>query len=57
MSDHCGSVTEDGAAVCVPGACSCSSDAKSNEPISLSLSSVNENKKSVTQSITQIYGE
>ncbi len=54
MSDHCGSVTEDGAAVCVPGACSCSSDAKSNEPISLSLSSVNENKKSVSQSIIQI---
>jgi hypothetical protein len=54
MSDHCGSVTEDGAAVCVPGTCSCSSDAKSNEPISLSLPSLSENKKTVSQSIIQI---
>ncbi len=54
MSDHCGSVTEDGAAVCVPGACSCSSNAKSNEPIALSLLSVNEIKKTASQSIIQI---
>ena len=54
MSDHCGSITEDGAAVCVPGACSCSSDAKSNKPISLSIPSVSENKKTVPESIIQI---
>ena len=54
MSDHCGSITEDGAAVCVPGACSCSSDAKSNKPISLSLPSVSENKKTASQSSIQI---
>lgn len=31
MSDHCGSATEDGAAVCVPGACSCSPETKPSE--------------------------
>ena len=54
MSDHCGSVTEDRAAVCVPGACSCSSNTKSNEAISLSLPSVSENKKTVSQNSIQI---
>ncbi len=54
MSDHCGTTTEEGAAVCVPGACSCSSEAKSNEPISLSLPSVSGNKKTGSQSIIQI---
>ena len=54
MSDHCGTTTEDGAAVCIPGACSCSSDAKSNKPISLSIPSVSENKKTVPESIIQI---
>jgi hypothetical protein len=54
MSDHCGSITADGAAVCVPGACNCASAAKSNEPISLSSPSVSENKKTVSQSILQI---
>lgn len=44
MSDHCGSVTEDGAAVCIPGSCSCSSDTKSNQPILLSVPFINENK-------------
>jgi len=33
MTDHCGSVTEDGAAVCVPGSCSCSPAVKYSEPI------------------------
>src|SRR4030095_3170649 len=37
MSDHCGSVTEDGAAVCIPGACSCSTEAESSESINLSI--------------------
>ena len=54
MSDHCGSVTEEGAAVCVPGACSCSSNAKSNEAISLSLPSVSKNQKTVSQNSIQI---
>ncbi len=57
MSDHCGTTTEDGAAVCIPDACSCSSDAKSNEPLSLSLPSLSENKKIVSQSIIQINSE
>ena len=42
MSDHCGTVTEDGNAVCIPGSCSCSSEKKSSEPISLSLPSFKE---------------
>ena len=32
MSDHCGTTTEEGSAVCVPGACSCSSETQNNEP-------------------------
>ena len=44
MSEHCGSVTAEGAAVCVPGACSCSTEAKSSEPILLSLPSAGASK-------------
>jgi hypothetical protein len=55
MSDHCGSVTDDGSAVCVPGACSCSSDARRNEPISFSLPSLSENKKTASQGLIQIH--
>jgi len=44
MSDHCGSVTADGAAVCVQGACSCSTEAKGSEPILLSLPPAGESK-------------
>ena len=40
MSHHCGTVTEAGNAVCIPGACSCSSEKKSSEPIPLSLLTV-----------------
>lgn len=42
MSDHCGTVTEDGNAVCIPGSCSCSSESKRGEPIPVSLSTINE---------------
>ena len=45
MSDHCGSVTEDGAAVCTPGSCSCSTETKTNEPVSLSIPPILENKE------------
>jgi len=44
MSEHCGSVTAEGAAVCIPGQCSCSSDAKNNEPITATYSSISRNK-------------
>ena len=45
MSDHCGTVTEDRNAVCIPGSCSCASEKKSSEPIPLSLSTVNESNQ------------
>src|SRR5690242_17563441 len=35
MSEHCGSITEDGNAVCLPGACSCSSESERKQPVSL----------------------
>lgn len=35
MSEHCGTITEDGNAVCVPGACSCSTEAEKAEIVSL----------------------
>lgn len=44
MSDHCGSITEDGAAVCVPGACSCSSETKSSESIRISAPPINKSQ-------------
>lgn len=44
MTDHCGSVTENDAAVCVPGSCSCSPAAKSSEPILLSVPPNSESK-------------
>lgn len=44
MSDSCGSVTEDGSAVCVPGSCSCSTETKNSQPIVLSIPSLTINK-------------
>jgi hypothetical protein len=32
MSDHCGTTTEEGSAVCVPGTCSCYSETQNNAP-------------------------
>lgn len=40
MSDHCGSVTAEGAAVCVPGSCSCSTVPEDRGQISISVSSI-----------------
>ncbi len=39
MSEHCGTATEEGNAVCIPGSCSCSSESKNSEtePITLFL--------------------
>jgi hypothetical protein len=51
MSDHCGTTTEDGSAVCVPGACSCSSEAQNNAPI---LLSVDEYKSQFNQFFTEL---
>jgi len=52
MSEHCGSVTTDGAAVCVPGACSCSNESKSSAPILLALPSAGISKN--TNSLNSI---
>jgi len=43
MSEHCGSVAADGSAVCLPGGCSCSTPAKENQAIQLSVKSKEEN--------------
>lgn len=40
MSDHCGSVTGERATVCVPGSCSCSTDAKDRGQISIPVSTI-----------------
>lgn len=37
MSEHCGSMTETGNALCVPGACSCSTESESKQPVSLPI--------------------
>lgn len=49
MSDHCGTVTEDGNAVCIAGSCSCSSESKSSEPIPLSLPTINESNQAASE--------
>ena len=54
MSDHCGTTTEEGSAVCVPGACSCSSEAQNNAPI---LLSVDEYKSQFNQFLTELKTE
>lgn len=41
MSDHCGSITEEGSAVCMPGQCSCSSEQNDEQLIQLSLPKAN----------------
>ncbi len=35
MSDHCGTTTEEGNAVCIPGTCSCSSEEETSSPIQI----------------------
>jgi len=35
MSDHCGTTTKEGNAVCIPGSCSCSSESKASKPIQI----------------------
>ena len=55
MSDHCGTVTEDGNAICIPGSCSCSSEKKSSEPIPLSLPTVNEGNQAGAGKTVAIY--
>lgn len=34
MSEHCGTTTEEGTNVCIPGACGCSSEAQNNASLS-----------------------
>ena len=48
MSDHCGTITEDGNAVCIPGTCSCSSETKSNQP------TLDEYKSTVKQFVAEL---
>ena len=48
MSDHCGTITEDGSAVCIPGTCSCSSETKSNQP------TLDEYKSTVKQFVAKL---
>ena len=48
MSDHCGTITEDGSAVCIPGTCSCSSETKNNQP------TLDEDKTTVKQFVAEL---
>jgi len=54
MSDHCGTTTEEGNAVCVPGTCSCSSETQNNAPSLLSLPTVDEYKSTIKQFVTEL---
>ena len=49
MSDHCGSTTEDGNAVCIPGECACSSGPNNNQPVILSLPRTNDKRPLLDQ--------
>lgn len=44
MSEHCGTVNENGSAVCIPGQCSCSTETKENKSIQLSIPTIQEEK-------------
>ena len=57
MSDHCGSATEEGAAVCVPGACSCSPETKSSETTPLLLPLLDKDEKKEPQVMDQFNGD
>jgi hypothetical protein len=48
MSDHCGSTTEGGNAVCIPGECSCS-EPNSNQPVILSVPTINNKEKNYVE--------
>ena len=37
MAEHCGTTTEEGNAVCIPGACSCSTESKTSENTPVTL--------------------
>lgn len=37
MSEHCGSLTDEGAAVCIPGECGCSTETKDGQLIQLNV--------------------
>ena len=39
MSEHCGTTTAEGNAVCIPGTCSCSSEVQNNSSALLSVAS------------------
>ncbi|MEP6896844.1 MAG: hypothetical protein ABI986_14665 [Chloroflexota bacterium] len=53
MSEHCGTTTEEGNAVCIPGECSCDSESK-NSQVSLSAPSTTEGKDVKKQTIVKV---
>ena len=53
MSDHCGSTTQDGSAVCIPGECSCSSGANSVQPVILFIPPIYNHKSLLNQIIVK----
>jgi hypothetical protein len=54
MSDHCGTTTEEGNAVCVPGACSCSSETPKKAPSLLSPTVLDKIKGAPRQVVTRV---
>jgi len=54
MSDHCGTTTAEGNAVCVPGTCNCSSEPQNNAPVLLSVPSLDKIKSAPKQLITKL---
>jgi hypothetical protein len=54
MPDHCGTTTEEGNAVCVPGTCTCSSPTQNNEPAPSQADSKGTSKPLITKLINVV---
>lgn len=54
MSDHCGTTTEEGNAVCIPSTCTCSSETQNNAPLLLSVAWIDKIKQAPKQLITKL---
>ena len=55
MSDHCGTTTEEGNAVCIPGSCSCSSESKSIDSVTPSTLPMDSNQPSLFSRLKMVF--
>jgi len=56
MSDHCGTTTEEGSDVCIPGECSCASENQNNAsaPLSVSINKITDAPKKLITKVVNV---